>query len=125
MTGESNPPSRRGCLFYGLLTLVVGGLLLLLVAGFGVYLFKRVSQSWVQDYTDTAPASMDRVEYTPAQMEALQARWTTFQDGLAKGRTEELTLSAEDLNALIYDQADLRGRIFVHIAGDRVKGERR
>jgi hypothetical protein len=123
MTAESNPPAKRGCLFYGLLTLAIGGFLLLLAVGFAVYAFKQASQRWVQDYTDAAPALIEKVEYTPAQMEALRAKWAAFQEAMDRDRADELALNAEDLNALIYEDQALRGRLFVHIDGERLKGE--
>ena len=123
MTAESNPPARRGCLFYFLVILVVGTLLLLLATGIAVYSFKKVTTAWVQDYTDTMPAPIEKVEYTPDQVKALQGRWLAFQEGLDKKQAGELILSAEDLNAFIHEDPNLRGRVFVYIDGSRLKGD--
>lgn len=123
MTGESNPPKRRGCFFYGCLSLAIVGLLLLVLGGVAFYLIKKTTARWINDYTETTPTPVEKVEYSPAQMEALQARLITFKQALDKGdEPTELTLTADDLNALIARQPDLAERIFVRIEDDKVKG---
>jgi hypothetical protein len=119
MSNESNPPKPRGCFFYGCLSLAVLGLLVVgLIAGV-VYLAKRT----INAYTSAAPAMVEKVEYTPAQMEVLKARLAAFGDALNKGNKDmELVLTADDLNALISQEKGLQGRLFVRI-DDRIKGE--
>jgi hypothetical protein len=66
---------------------------------------------------------VEKVEYTPAQMEVLKARLAAFGDALNKGNKDmELVLTADDLNALISQEKGLQGRLFVRI-DDRIKGE--
>jgi len=124
MNPGSNPRARRGCWFYGLLSVGVAGFLLLLLVVVGFYAAKKVTQRWIQDYTDTAPALVEKVRYPPAQLEALRQRLAAFRDALDKGKaTEELVLSAEDLNALIAEDRDLGGKLFVRIDESRLQGD--
>jgi len=134
MMPGSNPPAlpapparaaRRGCLFYGLLAIAVLGFLLLLLVGTGFYAAKKLTHRLVQDYTDPAPSGLvEKVQYSPAQMDALKDRLAAFKRALDKGQTaEELVLSADDLNAWINDQKDLRGKLFVRIEDERLKGD--
>jgi hypothetical protein len=120
VTDQSNPAKRRGCFFYGCLSLAVLGLLaVMLVAGCYVFL-----KSMVNKYTSTTPVLLERVEYTPEQMEAVQARLTEFKQALDQGKvSRELILTAGDLNALIAKQRELQSKLFVRIEDDRIKGE--
>jgi hypothetical protein len=119
MSNESNPPKQRGCFFYGCLSLAVIGLLVIAL-GVAIYL---VVKGWINNYTDTAPASVEKVEYLPAKMQALRAQLTDFMNALERGTNEvELVLTADDLNALIAQEKGIQGRLFVRI-DDRIKGE--
>src|SRR5258706_8798135 len=124
MNSESNPPKPRGCFFYGCLTLAVLGLLALVLGVVGYYVVKATAARWINEYTATAPAEIEKVEYSPAQMQALRARLAAFKDALDHGKpSTELTLTAEDLNALIAQEPQLQGKLFVRIDQDRIKGE--
>ena len=123
MNDGSNPPKQRGCLFYGCLTL--GILALLMIVGVIVvgYFAKRAINRWVADYTDSAPAVIQRVEYPAEQLQALRARLKAFKEAMNQGgESVELLLSADDLNALITAEKDLSGKAFVQIDGETIKG---
>jgi hypothetical protein len=99
-------------------------LVLLLVAGLTVYIGKRAADRMIRDYTDTTPALLEKVELPPAEMDALQRRWTAFKDALDAGQTStELVLTAPELNALLSQHKDLKNKLFVRIDNDRVTGE--
>jgi hypothetical protein len=120
VTGQSNPPKPRGCFFYGCLALAVAGLLCVAAIA-AVYFWAR---SVLNTYTSTTPALLEKVEYPPAQMDALKGRLQTFKKALDDGKESvELVLTADDLNALISQEARLRGTLFVRIEDDRIKGE--
>ena len=126
----SNPPppsKRHGCFFYGCLTAivlgligVVGAVLLVLNAG---KLLNRVAIG----YTDTAPAQLERVDVSPAELRSIQERLTAFQEALRSGKTaQELVLTAHDINALIASDPslkELKDKLFVTIEGDTIKGQ--
>jgi hypothetical protein len=120
VTDQSNPAKRRGCFFYGCLSLAVLGLLaVMLVAGCYVFL-----KSMVNKYTSTTPVLLERMDYTPEEMEALQARLVEFKKALDQGQvSRELILTAGDLNALIAKQRELQNKLFVRIEDDAIKGE--
>ena len=123
MSNESNPPKQRGCFFYGCLSLAVLGLLFIVLAVVGYFVVKSTVARWVNDYTETTPVLVEKVEYPPAKMDALRAQLTAFNDALARGTNEmELVLTADDLNALISQEKELQGKVFVRV-DDRIKGE--
>jgi len=124
MSSEINPPKKRGCLFYGCLSLTVLALLLVL-GGIAGYLFvKRTTERWIADFTETTPAQIEKVEYSRVQTDAMQERLATFKQALDGGTNLlELILTADDLNALISTQRELKDRLFVKIDGDQVRGE--
>lgn len=111
-------------MFYGCLSLSILGLLAIVLGVVGYFWVKSTTARWIRDYTDTAPAPIEKVQYSPAQMDALNARVAAFTDALEKGKgSTELVLSAEDLNALIANQKELANRLFVRIDEDNVKGD--
>lgn len=123
MSNESNPPKQRGCFFYGCLSLAVLGLLVLVLGVVGYFVVKSTVTRWTNDYTETTPALVEKVEYPRAKMDALRAQLAAFKDALDKGTNQiELVLTADDLNALISQEKEIQGKLFVRI-DDRIKGE--
>jgi hypothetical protein len=124
MSNESNPPKQRGCLFYGCLSLTVLGLMAIVLGVVAYFWVKSTTARWIRDYTDTAPAPIEKVDYSPAQMDALNARVAGFKGALENGKgSAELVLTADDLNALIAQQKDLANRLFMRIDEDNIKGD--
>lgn len=124
VTGQSNPPKQRGCLFYGCLVLAVAGLLAIALGVAGYFFAKRTANRWINEYTSSTPVLIEKVEYSEAQMEALRGRLSEFKKALDSGKeSAELVLTADDLNALISQEPKLRGKLFVRIEDDRLKGE--
>lgn len=120
VTGQSNPPKQRGCLFYGCLGLAVAGLLCLAAVTGAYFWAKRV----LNTYTSTTPAPLEKVEYPAAQMDELKGRLQAFKKALDDGKeSAELVLTADDLNALISREPQLKGKLFVRIDDDKLKGE--
>jgi hypothetical protein len=64
---------------------------------------------------------------TPAEIEQVKLRIDNFQDAVRSGRpTEPLTLSADEINAMIQTDpnfAQAKGKVYVTIEGDRLKGQ--
>jgi len=131
MSNISSPPpparKKRGCFFYGCLTLVILAILLGVAGFFAVrYVLNKVTVL-IEQYTDPAPAALPQVEFSPGDYEELQARLAEFQETL-DGRKEglPLTLTATELNALIANHASMKefkDRLHVTIEGDQVKGQ--
>ena len=119
------PPKKRGCLFYGCLALLLCGLILTVLAYAGYRYASRTINRWVNEYTDTAPLKIENVEISSAELSALQKRIAAFGEALESQRSE-LLLSADEINALIAKDPtlkDLRGKLFVIIEADRIKGK--
>jgi len=91
------------------------------------YLGYRHLISWVvAEYTDTKPVLIESVEVSPAQLQALQKRVADFKAALDQTVSQELRLTAEDINALIANdpgEKQLKNKLFVMIDGDRVTGK--
>jgi len=124
MSNEINPPKKRGCLFYGCLSVAILALLMIAL-GIAAYFFgMSTANGWIRDYTDTAPAEIEKVEYTRDQMEALQARLAVFQEAMDAGTNVlELALTADDLNALIKGERRWKDKVFIRLDDNKINGE--
>ncbi|HXT12417.1 MAG TPA: hypothetical protein VN873_12710 [Candidatus Angelobacter sp.] len=97
MPGEQQKKGR-GCLFWGGIVAAVL-LLLALLTGYSVY---RYVKKLVAEYTDTKPMEIPAVTLSQAEITNLQQRVNDFDVALKKNQaTKPLTLTAEELNALI------------------------
>lgn len=127
MANDSQPPKKRGCLFYGCLTLIFVGLLGVVLTYLGYRYAMNTVSKLVNEYTDTTPALIEKVEISQPQLAELRQRVATFGEALDSQKTvRELALSADDINALLaHDPAykEFQGKFFVVIDGDRVKGK--
>jgi hypothetical protein len=127
MNESTQTPKKRGCFFYGCLTLIVvlflGVLTAVVVA---VYATKKLSAMAIT-YTDTAPVQLEKVEVTPAELKAIEQRVATFQQALEnQSQAQELTLSVQEINALIANAPSfkaLKDKLFVSIDGNRIRGQ--
>lgn len=124
MSAESNTPRKRGCLFYGCLTLAVV-VVVVGILGYVGYQFARKSlNQMVTKYTDTAPTSFETVQLSRAESNELQQRLAHFQKALdSQAEQHELVLSEREINALISQNPNLTNRLLVRLEGDRIKGE--
>jgi len=113
--------SNKGCLWG---CLIAGGLTVaaVLCAGFGLYFF--VSEK-VGQFSSPTPQELPAVEYTEEEMQALESRIESFRKKLDAGERpeEDLVLSADDINAMINANESLKGKAFVDIENDQVKGK--
>jgi len=127
MSDPTQTPKRRGCLFYGCVSMVVllfiGVVLAVVVA---LNLPKFLTQIALP-YTDTAPVQLERVEVSSAELKALQQRVAAFQEALQGQKTsQELILTAHEINALISNDPnlkELRDKLLVSIEGDAIRGK--
>jgi len=114
---------RRGSFFYGCITGVV---LLVMVLGallVGLHYLKKL----VNSYTDTKPIELPTVQMSQAEIDKLKQRFESFQQEVREERpTKPLTLTADDINALIASDKEwqtLKGKFYIRIEGDQLKGE--
>src|SRR5437879_1032056 len=124
MTEPIAPPikKRRGCLFYGCL----GGLVMLLIIVIAGLIGLRYAKKMVTDFTDSAPNPIPAVKLTPPEIEQVKKRIEDFRQAVRASRpTEPLSLSAEEINAMIANDSDLepfKDKVYVTIEGDRLQG---
>jgi hypothetical protein len=118
---EKAPKKRPGCLFYGCITAIVLAVLL----GILVYLALRAGMNFLNQYTDDHPEPMPQVNLPEEDLKALHERWDAFRKNLESPETkaETLTLTQDDLNALIGENEDFRGKAHVTIEGNDIKGQ--
>jgi hypothetical protein len=120
-------PKKRGCFFYGCLTVVILGLLAGAAVGIGGYfLVKRVNQM-VEEYTSTSPAEMPQVEMADADFEVLEQRVAAFGAALKEGQpSEALVLTADELNVLLNRSETMqvgKGRLHVVMTENEISGQ--
>jgi hypothetical protein len=117
-------PRQRGCFFYGCIIASVLALLVAILVAIGGYLLYRGLNQLVDQYTATTPLELPKVELPPEKRQVLKDRVESFRKAVEKGTpTEPLELTGDDLNALIEEQPDLKGKIYVKIDGEKIKGQ--
>lgn len=114
----------RGCFFYGCiisLVIVVAGVIAI---GVGAYSAYRYTMKAALAFTAEAPAKLPEITMPEADRVALRGRFKAFREALEKGEpAESMTLSADDINALLEGEPKLKGKVHVGIDGDQVKAE--
>lgn len=121
---EQTPKPRRGILFYG----CVAGLVLLFMVIAGGLLGLHYAKKMLIDFTDAAPATLPQVQLPQDKLDALQQRVELFRDAVRAGKppAEPLSLTPDEINALIATDPDLRslkGKVYVSLVGDQIKGQ--
>lgn len=105
--------ARRGCLFYGAVVAAVLLTAILVAALIGL----RVAKRLYNQFTDTQPTPMPALRLSPAQAAAVDQRFQAFRDAVrAHHPAPPLTLSADDLNALLQTDPDfepMKGKLYV------------
>jgi hypothetical protein len=120
---EQTPKPRRGCFFYGCITGVV---LLAIVLGallVGLHYVRKM----VNRFTDAKPMEMPTLQMSKAEIDQVKQRFEAFQQAVREQRAPKpLALSADDINALIASGSEsqaLKGKLYVSLERDQVKGE--
>lgn len=125
--GASGAGSGRSCLLYGCLSLVV----LMIAVALGTFFLGRYAMNrlanFVEQYTETTPMAMERVEMPEEEYASLETRLKDFQTALKDGRRiAPLVLTGRELNGLIARHPDLgawKDRLHVELEGQQVKGQ--
>lgn len=114
-------PWGKGCLFWG--CLITATVLLLLAIGI-VWSVYSLMSGLVNQYTSTEPMEIAVVELPEEEMKALNERYEAFEQAIKAGENPgDLELTAEEINALISQEEDLAGRVFVRIENGQLGGD--
>jgi hypothetical protein len=117
-------PRQRGCFFYGCIIASIMAMLFLILMAVGAFFGYRFVSKLVDEYTSTTPRQLPKVEMPAEERQAIKDRVEAFRKAVEAGTpTEPLVLTSDDLNGLIDDNPDLKGKFYVKIVGDEVKGE--
>ena len=126
-TPEPPPPAlprQRGCFFYGCIIASVMAVLMVILVGVGAFLTYRFVGRLVDEYTSTTPRDLPKVEMPPEQLKTLKDRVESFKEAVNTGApTEPLVLTSDDLNALIAENPELKGIVYVKLEGNEAKGQ--
>ncbi len=123
----SQPDKRRGCFFYGCITVLVL-IVLVGIAGFFAirYALNKVT-ALVEQYTETLPMTLPTVQMSGTDYQQLDKRVTAFADAVnARKATPPLVLTGDEINALIANNPawkGLKGKVYATIEGDQIKGK--
>lgn len=125
-TSHQPRPQQGGCLGGGCLQgcLIVAGLMFVLgLCGGGVAYFWLSKQ--FTKFTAEQPAELPSVEFEPEQLAELEARIDTFKKAVDDDTTpeEDLVLTADEINALINNEEELHGKVFIKINDGQVTGD--
>ncbi len=119
---DSKAKRGRGCLFYGVVTALVMFLFVLAGALIALHEAKRM----LNEFTETKAMPFPSVKLSPSELEKLKDRVTAFQEAVqANQSTPPLSLSADEMNALIASEPQLeswRGRLHVTIESNQLGG---
>lgn len=118
------PSSSRfpwGCLLGGCATVVL--LMLALAIGSGVVGYYFVKGQVVK-YSSETPRELPSVEYSPEEVKEITDRIDSFKTSLQKGDPpSKLELKADDINALISENKELSGKVFVRVDKGKVTAD--
>jgi len=126
-TPAAEPAKRRGCFFYGCVTVLVLTVLVGIAGFFLVRYGLNKFTAFVEQYTETTPMTLESVEMSKADYQQLDKRVTAFADAVnARKATPPLVLTENEINALIANNPawrSLKGKVYVTIEGDQIKGK--
>ncbi|MEO1991224.1 MAG: zinc ribbon domain-containing protein [Pirellulales bacterium] len=106
----------RGCFFWGCLSLIVLSLVICIGVPVAGFFWMR---STVLRYTADKPAVIKVVEIPQEEVKQLNERISSF----LKGAVNDLVLSEKDINALIEQDEELRGQVYIRIKDGKIGGE--
>ena len=116
------PKAKKGCFFYGCLTLLILGVFLCVTVFFAARYGMRKVANLIEQYTETTAGQIPVSQMPADQVADLLKRYQEFKSAIEAGRpTPPLRLTGDDINALIAsvpDWNDLKGRAFVAIEGE-------
>jgi hypothetical protein len=118
------PPRERGCFFYGCIIASILAVLMVILVSAVFYLGYRFLQQSIEQYTSPTRRDLPKVEMPAEQRQLLKDRVEAFRKAVDTEKPiEPLVLTSDDLNALIDENPDLKGKIYIKVEGDEVKGQ--
>jgi hypothetical protein len=121
--GDKATKPRRSFLYSGCLA----GLVLMLMVVLGGLFGLHYARKMFNDFTDDKPMAMPPIKLTPAEIDQLEQRIETFRQAVRNSKpTEPLVLTSDEINALLATDPDfsaLKGKLYVTMSSDRVKGQ--
>ena len=119
------PPQRKGlgCFGRGCLISLIFAIVLAIACLAGMYwgLHRHSAlfygSYWMAKTRSLAEAPTPVPEFNPSdqQIQLVQERWQEFEQKTRAGQSAEIELSADDINALIATNEDVRRKVFVSI----------
>ncbi len=117
-------PKQRGCFFYGCIIASILAVLFVILVAVIAYFGYRFFNKLVEEYTSTAPLELPKVDMPAEKRQAVKDRVEAFRKAVEAGTpTEPLVLTSDDLNALIEENPEFKGVIYVKVEGDEIKGQ--
>ncbi len=118
------PPRReRGCFFYGCVIASVLFVIGLILAGALTYTIYYYYTKAIHDYTSTTPEQIPQVNMPEDRRKELNERVDAYTKAGNAGEAYELVLTADEINTLINENEDLKGKAYITIKGDQVTGK--
>jgi len=114
---------KRGCLFYGCLIAAILALIIIIVVAIGGYSLYRFTTRIVEQYTDAAPMALPQPKLDEAQVKELKQRVENFKKEAENGQEATLTLTGDELTALLQSDEHFKDRVAVKVEGDKLKGQ--
>src|SRR4030095_6357116 len=125
------PPPRKGlgCFGRGFLILLVFAIVLAIACFAGMYwgLHRHSAlfygSYWLAKTRSIAQAPTPVPEFSAAerQVQNVRERWQEFEQKTRAAQPAEIELSADDINALMQESDETRGKIFVSIEGNQFR----
>lgn len=111
------PPPQRGIGCFGKGCLILIGFLIFLAIAFtgGTFLAVRFLRT---SYFPTVPSHLPTSSATEEEQQAARKTWQDFENAARSHTTRRIEMSADQINALIAAEPDLRGKAFVRIDDD-------
>ncbi len=118
---DGKKKSSRSCCFYGCLLMFLFVTLVVVGGGLSGYWWLT---GQVDRFTSDTAADLPTVELSDEELGEIQSRVDKFKETIEGDDTpEDLVLTADEINAMITRDDDLRGRIYVTIKDGTVSGD--
>jgi hypothetical protein len=125
------PPRRKGlgCFGRGCLILSIFVIVLAIACFAGMYWGLHRHSALFYGYywlnkthsIAEAPTPVPELSASDQQIQLVQERWQDFEQKTRAGQPAEIELSADDINALIATNENVRGKVFASIDGDLLR----
>lgn len=125
------PPTQRGmgCFAKGCLILLVFAFLLIVACVAGIYwgyrhhsaLLRGVFWASKTHVIEQSPKEIPSYQAPEMEIRDVKQRWDNFEMAVDRHESAEIELTANDLNALLADKRELRGRAFVSIEQNQLR----